>query len=213
MGLMSAPDPSPAEDLALVALLLADDRSAFEVFFDRFFQRLYRFALARLDHDVDLAEEMAQMTICRAFEKLETYRGEGPLDAWMMALARSEISGHFRQLGRRPTPLPLDEATLEQGPGPSVVSLDLASPESQSLRRETIQFLHQTLDQLPGRYGDVLEWKYAERLSVNDIAGRLGLTAKAAESLLGRARRAFYELFHRLGGEGAKTGTRDDGKP
>ena len=41
----------------------------------------------------------------------------------------------------------------------------------------------------------MLEWKYIDSLSVNEIASRLGTTTKAAESLLTRARNAFREAF------------------
>ena len=41
---------------------------------------------------------------------------------------------------------------------------------------------------LPDDRRKVLIWKYVEGLSVNDIAGRMGRTAKAVESLLSRAR-------------------------
>jgi RNA polymerase sigma-70 factor, ECF subfamily len=49
---------------------------------------------------------------------------------------------------------------------------------------------------LPDDRRDVLHWKYVEGLSVDAIAGRMGRTAKAAESLLSRAR---YELRALLG--------------
>jgi DNA-directed RNA polymerase specialized sigma24 family protein len=52
-----------------------------------------------------------------------------------------------------------------------------------------------TLDHLPGRLGDALEWKYLDGLSVADIAGRLNLSTVAAQSLLQRARTAFREAF------------------
>jgi RNA polymerase sigma-70 factor, ECF subfamily len=51
------------------------------------------------------------------------------------------------------------------------------------------------LDRLPARYGDALEWKYVEGLSVMEIAERLGVGAKAAESLLTRARTAFRDAY------------------
>jgi DNA-directed RNA polymerase specialized sigma24 family protein len=47
-----------------------------------------------------------------------------------------------------------------------------------------------------------LEWKYLDRVPVEEIATRLGLGAKAAESLLTRARQAFrtsYESLQTLG--------------
>ena len=52
-----------------------------------------------------------------------------------------------------------------------------------------------TLDSLPGRYGEVLEWKYIDGLSVAEIASRLDVGAKAAESLLTRAREAFRDAI------------------
>jgi RNA polymerase sigma-70 factor (ECF subfamily) len=57
------------------------------------------------------------------------------------------------------------------------------------------------LDHLPARYGDALEWKYVEGLGVKEIARRLEVTPLAAESLLGRARRAFRSAWHGLTGE------------
>jgi RNA polymerase sigma-70 factor (ECF subfamily) len=57
-----------------------------------------------------------------------------------------------------------------------------------------------TLDCLPPWYGDALEWKYIHGLSVKEIAERLNLGSKAAESLLTRARKAFREGFAALTG-------------
>jgi DNA-directed RNA polymerase specialized sigma24 family protein len=54
------------------------------------------------------------------------------------------------------------------------------------------------LDYLPSDYADVLEWKYVQELSVEEIAHRIGRTPKATESLLTRARNAFREAFHTL---------------
>jgi RNA polymerase sigma-70 factor (ECF subfamily) len=61
-----------------------------------------------------------------------------------------------------------------------------------------------TVDTLPDRYSDVLEWKYVDGLSVDEIAAQLNIGVKAAESLLTRAREAFRETFSLLsGGEAA----------
>ena len=56
-------------------------------------------------------------------------------------------------------------------------------------------------DYLPARYGDVLEWKYIQGLTMHEIAERLGgRSVKAIESLLTRARDAFREGFAALSG-------------
>ena len=68
-------------------------------------------------------------------------------------------------------------------------------PEAQVFRMDLIRLVQSTLDCLPSRYGDVLEWKYIAGLAVNEIAQRLELGSKAAESLLTRARSAFREAL------------------
>lgn len=67
-------------------------------------------------------------------------------------------------------------------------------------KRETARLVQVVLDRLPSRYGDALEWKYIEGLSVAEIAERLGVATKAAESLLSRARAAFRDAFSAVQG-------------
>ncbi len=55
-----------------------------------------------------------------------------------------------------------------------------------------------TLDALPESYADALEWKYMQGWSVNEIADKLRVGPKAAESLLTRARQAFRDAFGAL---------------
>jgi DNA-directed RNA polymerase specialized sigma24 family protein len=63
------------------------------------------------------------------------------------------------------------------------------------LRKELSQLVQVALDALPFHYSSALEWKYIEGLSVKEIASRLELGLKAAESLLTRARQAFRDSF------------------
>ena len=64
-------------------------------------------------------------------------------------------------------------------------------PEVCAWQDDMRRLIQATVDVLPARYGDVLEWKYIDGLPVQDIAQRLAISAKAAESLLTRAREAF----------------------
>jgi DNA-directed RNA polymerase specialized sigma24 family protein len=47
------------------------------------------------------------------------------------------------------------------------------------------------LDELPGKYGEMLELKYIEEWDVERIAQHVGLSFEAAQSRLQRARAAF----------------------
>jgi RNA polymerase sigma-70 factor (ECF subfamily) len=72
-------------------------------------------------------------------------------------------------------------------------------PEVPAHGSETADRVHATLDRLPPRYARAMEWRYLDGVDVPEIARRLDLSYKAAESLLSRARSAFRETYERLG--------------
>jgi len=179
-------------DRALARRILAGDEGAFREVFDRFFPRLYRFALARLPRDPETARDVVQQTFCQAIERLDTYRGEAALYTWFCQICRNAIADHWRRHGRGTERVVL----LEDRPDARAILESLAAPDSDEpesgvLREQVHRVVAATLDALPGHYADALEWKYVDGLSVREIAGRLSLGEKAAESLLGRARESF----------------------
>ena len=183
-------------DKAVVGRLLGGDEAAFEAFFETYFSRLYRFAITRLDNNGDAAEEVVQATLCKAVNKLATYRGEAALFTWLCTFCRHEISAHYVRRQRTAPEIPLVEDTPDVRA--ALESLAAASgdrPDERIRRGELARLVRGTLDTLPDRYGDALEWKYIDDLSVQEIASRLGVGPKAAESLLTRARQAFRDGF------------------
>lgn len=182
-------------DVGLARRVLAGEEAAFDEFFGRYFQRLFRFALPRLDGNEDAAEEVVQRVLIRAIAKLDSYKGEAALLTWLCTLCRREAARWHEQQGR------LREISLFDDRPDIRAALDTLSlveaddPESALRRQELSALVQLTLDHLPGRYGDILEWKYIQGLSVGEIAERLDVGYKAAESLLTRARAAFREGF------------------
>jgi RNA polymerase sigma-70 factor (ECF subfamily) len=182
-------------DLALARRLLAGDDSAFEDFFADYFPRVYRFARARLGGDEDAAEEIAQAALIKAVSKLHTYRGEAALFTWLCTFCRREMAAWLAHAGRASEVSFVEDEPETRAALDALAMLAADDPETQLRRRELSRLVEATLDHLPGRYGDVLEWKYIQGRSVEEIAERLGLGYKAAESLLTRARQAFREGF------------------
>jgi RNA polymerase sigma-70 factor (ECF subfamily) len=183
----------PHDDRALVRRMLGGDEQAFDAFFDSAFQRLYRFALRRVGNP-DAAEDVAQATLVAAVRRLSTWRQEASLFTWLCTICRHEIAAHFSRTGRRQeVHVPDDDPEMRMALETLVD--DLHAPDRELERREIAELVKLTLDYLPHRYGDLLEWKYIDGLSVAEIARRLGSTPKAVESALTRAREAFRAGF------------------
>ncbi len=183
-------------DRRLARRMLRGEEEAFEEFFERHFPGLYRFARTRLGGDADAAEEVAQVTLCKGIGKLATYRGEATLFTWLCTFCRHEISAWYRRRGRTAPGIDLIEEIPEVRAALESLSSTWGEGPDRALGRKEIGRLVQvTLDSLPSHYGDALEWKYLDELPVREIALRLGVSPKAAESLLTRARGAFREAF------------------
>jgi RNA polymerase sigma-70 factor (ECF subfamily) len=182
-------------DTALARRVLAADPAAFEEFFAAYFPRLYRFALLRVGGNEDAAEEIVQRVLIRAIDRLATYRGEASLLTWLCAFCRHEIGAWRHREGIAREVSFFDDRPEVQAALEILTDVDADSPETALQRREVSGLVQLTLDHLPNRYGDVLEWKYIQGLSVEEIANRLGVGYKAAESLLTRARASFREGF------------------
>jgi RNA polymerase sigma-70 factor (ECF subfamily) len=184
-------------DRDLVRRMRGGDERAFEEFFDAYYPRLYRFAAARVRLQ-DAAEDIAQATIVLAVRKAGTWRGEAALFTWLCTLCRHEIAAYCRRRDEREVSvlddIPEVRARLE------TLAARLEGPQQQLERQDLARLVQLTLDYLPGRYGDVLEWKYLHGLSMREIAERLDTTTKAVESLLTRARDAFRDGFATLSG-------------
>lgn len=190
------------EDLNLARRLAAGEKQLFTYFFEMYFPRVYRFALSRLDGDVDAAEEVTQRTLCRAVRKLALYRGEASLITWLCRICRNELSdftsGRARHLARF---VGVDDDPEVRAVVESIPASDVHDPLESVARSDRSHLVQVVLDELPARYGEVLEWKYVEGLRVDEIARRLEVTALAAESMLARARRSFRDAWRKLAGD------------
>lgn len=186
---------STAEERELVRRMRAGEEAAFEAFADHYIPALYRFAATRLG-ERELIREIVQNTVCKVMQRLDSYRGEATLFTWLCACCRNEIAGYYRhQRAREGGELALDDPATEFS-----LASDSPDPETLLLETESSMLVHFALDHLPPVYATALRWKYLEGLSVVAIAGRLNLRAKAVESVLTRARKAFRATYEQLKG-------------
>lgn len=188
-------DLTHRDDLTRTGRLVAGDEAEFKRFFDDYFPRLFRFVLPRVRYNDDLAEELVQAALCKAIRHLASFRGEASLFTWLCTFCRHELSHHYRKAGARSEPEPLAEDSPEIRAALESLALQTGADRDPIERAEVVRQVHAVLDQLPPHYGDSLEWKYTDGLSVKEIAERLGVSPKAAESLLTRARQAFRDAF------------------
>jgi RNA polymerase sigma-70 factor (ECF subfamily) len=190
-----------SEEKQLIQRMLGGDEQAFEAFFNAYFPRVYRFALPRLNGDVEAAREVVQATLAKAMRRIGDFRGESALFTWICQICRREAVDHIRSRRRHVKHLVL----IDDRPELRSAIEAIEAPEEYDLvrqygRAEVGRLVRVVLDRLPSNYGDALEWKYMEGSSVEEIGERLGIGTIAAQSLLARARIAFREVLEQVFG-------------
>jgi len=100
----------------LVARAKVGDGRAFDELYDRYAERIYRYALARLDEPAD-AEDLLQRVFLKVIEALPRYEDRGvPFGAWLFRIARNAVVDEARSPQQSTT---LEAAVLQTDPGPA----------------------------------------------------------------------------------------------
>jgi RNA polymerase sigma-70 factor (ECF subfamily) len=134
-----------------------------------------------------LAEDLAAETFMAAVAA--TRRGGAPevTVAWLVAVARHKLVDHWRRVGRERRGLPLAGQAGEGVDDPWADWLDADAA-------------HAALSRLPAHQRAALMLRYLDGLPVAEVAGYLGRTLHATETLLARSRAALRRVYQE--GEG-----------
>lgn len=177
-----------SDDKQLAGRVLKGDGEALRAFFDRYYAPTYRFCLRRTSRED--AEELATDALRHAIRRLGTYRGEARLMTWIYGIARNLLATHVRRSRKHRNLVFIDDNERVRAEIEAMARDSGASPEDAHELWERQNRVHMMLDYLPADYARILEWKYIDGLSVNEIAVRLKTTEIAVQSRLARARRA-----------------------
>lgn len=193
---LEQPTPQPpdvpasalAEERALFAGLLRKDRKATAEFISRYSDSVYGFVRSRLSPHFDLVDDLVQEIFLAAWESIHQFQGSGPLQGWLLGIARHKVEDHYRALLRAPEATP--EAELESLAGATMPDFDGVLDQAQ-LQEKTWRVMASLQEQ----YRMALIWRYWDKVSAREMAERLGKTEKAVERLLARARQQFRERW------------------
>lgn len=188
-----------SRDLKLSKRLKKGDEQAFNIFFDEYHPKLFRFIMSRVNQDYDLANDLAQDTLCKALDKIGDYRGEATLFTWMCQISRSMIHAHFIKTNRRAMVVQsITDSDDIRNILENIAMSEQDEPEKITMNQQLKQIIEEVLDHLPENYGNILTCKYIEQLSVNEIADKLSMTQIAVQSSLSRARKSFQQVISKM---------------
>ncbi|HZK76984.1 MAG TPA: sigma-70 family RNA polymerase sigma factor [Candidatus Kapabacteria bacterium] len=139
--------------------------AAFTEIVERYQKRIY-FAARKMVHgDHDEADEIAQETFVKAYEALNTFRGEAKLYTWLYRIMMNAAIQRSRKAKSRPM---VDLESIQE------LAEEGVAPEDQLLKSETTRLIEQAIETLPPKQQRVFMMRFYEELPYEDIATIVG---------------------------------------
>jgi RNA polymerase sigma-70 factor, ECF subfamily len=187
----------------LVALAKLGRAEAFRAIMQRCNQRLFRTARSVVSDDAE-AEDVLQEAYVRAFQGIESFRGESGVLTWLTTIVLNEARGRLRK--RRRT-VALDEVEKAQQDTGRILMFPSAygsgDPEREAARAEARRLLERAVDRLPTAFRLVFILRDVEGCSIEETAESLGVRPETVKTRLHRARRLLRESLHETLGSAA----------
>lgn len=145
-----------SDDYELIVQAQADPQQ-FAALYTKYVDAIYRYIYYRTGQEKDTAEELVAEVFTRALKNLPTFNWQGyAYSAYLYAIARSVCKDHYA----RPIISDIDEIVAEK---------DIATDATSEVQAE-ISLLWKRIADLPDETRELLELRYIDDLSYNDIA-------------------------------------------
>lgn len=187
------------EDYELVVRAATqNDATAYTELLRRYKEPLFKFFVKMTGRPED-AEDLTIISLSKAFQGIHSYKPDYPFATWLFRIATNTGIDYLRK--KRVHTRSIDELKDDEegraGP-PQIVSEDL-SPEENLIIKERNEQLRVIIQNLKPRYRTLLEMRYYEQLSYEEIAERTALPVGTVKALLFRGRMLIAQMFRGKG--------------
>jgi RNA polymerase sigma factor (sigma-70 family) len=166
------------------------DQVAFTFLLDFYWNEVYAFMLKRTENETD-AEDITIETFSKAFDKLATYNPEFQFNTWLIAIAKNV---HIDILRKKKSSLFL-EITDEEDYQAYNIADTTPSAEDKLITEQNLSQLLQYIKELKPHYQEVIQLRYFQEMSYQEIANQLDEPLSNVKVKILRAKKLLAEII------------------
>ena len=166
------------------------DQVAFTFLLDFYWSEVYSFMLKRTENETD-AEDITIETFSKAFDKIGTYNPEFQFNTWLIAIAKNV---HIDLLRKKKSNL-FVEITEEQDRQAQNIADTTPSAEDELITEQNLSRLLQFIKELKPHYQEVIQLRYFQELSYQEIATKIDEPISNVKIKLLRAKKLLAEII------------------
>lgn len=187
--------PRAKEDLELVKQATAGDQRAYAKLMSRYKDSIY-FLLLKMVHNEDDANDLTIEAFGKAFSNLHKYTPDFAFSTWLYKIALNNSIDFIRR--KKIETLSIHDA-VENDKGESF-EIDIRStspdPEERYVRQQRGKILRDVIEKINPKYRLLIELRFFEELSYEEIAQRTSLPLGTVKAQLFRAKNLLYQILH-----------------
>ncbi|MBI3136889.1 MAG: sigma-70 family RNA polymerase sigma factor [Bacteroidetes bacterium] len=181
-------------DLVLVEQALNGNQTAYGDLMERYRESIY-FMMLKMVRSEDDAEDLTIEAFGKAFNRLHQYSPSFAFSTWLFKIASNNAIDYIRKKRIQVTSI---DSGYTNDDGDSV-SIDVRSgekdPEEERIHDEKVKMMRGLVKKLKPRYRDLIEKRYFEELSYEEIAEQMNLPLGTVKAQLFRARTFLAEMM------------------
>jgi RNA polymerase sigma-70 factor, ECF subfamily len=166
------------------------DQVAFTFLLDNYWNEVYGFMLQRTENETD-AEDITIETFAKAFDKIATYNPEFQFNTWLIAIAKNV---HIDLLRKKKSSLFIDISDEENDIAYSVADTS-PSAEDKIITEQNLSRLLQFIKELKPAYQEVIQMRYFQEMTYQEIAEDLSEPLNNVKIKLLRAKKLLAEII------------------
>jgi RNA polymerase sigma factor (sigma-70 family) len=183
-------------DLALVKLAIEGKQSAYAELMDRYRESIY-YMMLKMVKNQDDADDLTIEAFGKAFSRLEQYSPSFAFSTWLFKIASNNCIDFIRKKRIKVTSMDTGRTT-DDG---EVIFFDARAstlnPEESIIQNQKIKLMRNLVSKLKPRYKQLIEKRYFEELSYEEIAEELNLPLGTVKAQLFRAREFLANLINK----------------
>lgn len=188
-----------AHDWKLIQLALKKgDQKAYAELMGRYRDTIF-FMLLKMVKDKDDADDLTIEAFGKAFRNLGQYTPDFAFSTWLFKIATNNCIDFIR---RKKDAVSLDR-TYENSDGDEMSfepRSDSLNPEEKAIKKQKIQMMQSVVEKLQPRYRMLVELRYFQEKSYEEIAKELDLPIGTVKAQLFRARELLYHTLRHMEG-------------
>ena len=186
-------------DLILVQALVLGKDHALNALMDRHREGLFCFVLRHVHNEAD-ALELAMETFVRAYFNIDKFRPAAKFATWLYHIALNLCRDHVRSRAYQYSLQTVSfDAPAQEGDDPSLLLATEGRPDQKADRVEELTALEKAISELPEDLKNAFILVVLEDRPQAETAELLGISLKAVEMRVYRARKLLLEKMSKMG--------------